>query len=77
MPKAYMWGDEFVTTLKVAREEHGWSQGELAARAGVSRPTIARLETGRHVGLASLERVAAVRDRNLTVSVAFTEEMRD
>lgn len=30
------------------RERHGWSQGELAARLGVSRQTINAVETGRY-----------------------------
>jgi putative transcriptional regulator len=30
------------------RESRGWSQGELAARLGVSRQTINAVETGRY-----------------------------
>ena len=33
-----------VRQLKAARALLGWSQDELAERAGISRPTIARLE---------------------------------
>ncbi len=34
--------------IKAARTKRGWSQEELAAKAGVSRGYLARLETGRH-----------------------------
>ncbi|WP_222428720.1 helix-turn-helix domain-containing protein [Denitratisoma sp. DHT3] len=34
----------FAIQLKAARSLVGWSQAELAARTGVARPTIARIE---------------------------------
>ena len=34
--------------LKAAREERGWSQGELARRLGVSRQTINAVETDKY-----------------------------
>ena len=34
--------------LKRHREEHGWSQGELARRLGVSRQTINAVETDKY-----------------------------
>ena len=34
--------------LRFLREEHGWSQGVLADRLGVSRQTVNALETGRY-----------------------------
>ena len=34
--------------IKALREQREWSQEELAARAGISRGYLARLETGRH-----------------------------
>ncbi len=34
--------------LKTLREGHGWSQGALADRLGVSRQTVNALETGRY-----------------------------
>ncbi|WP_340587118.1 helix-turn-helix transcriptional regulator [Erythrobacter alti] len=34
--------------LKAYREEHGWSQGELARRLGVSRQTINAVETDKY-----------------------------
>lgn len=34
--------------LKKHREDHGWSQGELARRLGVSRQTINAVETDKY-----------------------------
>ena len=34
--------------VKVRREAHGWSQGELARRLGVSRQTINAVETDKY-----------------------------
>ncbi len=34
--------------LKILRAEKGWSQGDLAARAGVSRQTINAIETEKY-----------------------------
>jgi transcriptional regulator with XRE-family HTH domain len=36
----------FGTRLRAARETRGWTQGELAKRAKVSRPYIVQLENG-------------------------------
>ncbi len=32
--------------VRAAREQHGWTQDQLAEKVGVHRVTIARLETG-------------------------------
>lgn len=45
-------------TVRGARNERGWSQSDLAARAGVSRPTVARIESGVNVSTATLVKVA-------------------
>ncbi len=45
--------------IRVARAEHGWSQDELARRAGVTRQTISSIETGQHVPSAQLAFVLA------------------
>jgi transcriptional regulator with XRE-family HTH domain len=45
--------------IQSARLERGWSQTELGDRAGVSRPTIARIERGNDVSTATLAKVAA------------------
>lgn len=46
--------------VREARRARGWSQSELATKAGVSRPTVARIEGGQHVLMGTLERVAQV-----------------
>jgi DNA-binding MarR family transcriptional regulator/DNA-binding XRE family transcriptional regulator len=46
-------------TLRRAREAAGWSQRELAARAGVHQPQVARAERGDDVQLSLLARLAA------------------
>lgn len=40
--------DEVRVGVRAAREARGWTQGELAARVGVSRQTINYLEQGRY-----------------------------
>ena len=45
--------------LKVGRAERGWSQEELARRAGVTRQTISSIETGQYVPSALLAFVLA------------------
>lgn len=44
--------------LRAARIEQGLTQAELAKRAGVSRPTVARVEAGEDVSTATLEKIA-------------------
>ena len=53
--------------IREARDARGWSQGELAERCGLSRPTIARIEAGQHVRMGTLETVA--RALGLTVEL--------
>jgi len=53
--------------IREARDARGWSQGELAERCGLSRPTIARIEAGQHVRMGTLEKVA--RALGLTVEL--------
>ncbi|HSV44442.1 MAG TPA: helix-turn-helix domain-containing protein [Ramlibacter sp.] len=45
--------------LRRAREAAGWSQRELARRAGVHQPQVARAESGQDVQLSLLARLAA------------------
>lgn len=46
------------------------TQAELAEKASVSRPTVARVEAGEDVSTATLEKIAAA----LGLKVAFTRE---
>lgn len=43
--------------IKEARHTQGWSQADLADHAGVSRPTVARLEGGQDTSMRSLTAV--------------------
>lgn len=45
--------------VRDARRERGWSQTQLGDEAGVSRPTIARIERGDDVSVATLAKVTA------------------
>ncbi|KAB1646203.1 helix-turn-helix transcriptional regulator [Pseudoclavibacter sp. CFCC 14310] len=46
--------------IREARDERGLTQTELAAQAGVSRPTVARVELGVAISVATLSRLADV-----------------
>ena len=45
--------------VRDARRGRGWSQTQLGEEAGVSRPTIARIERGDDVSVATLAKVTA------------------
>lgn len=55
--------------IREARDGYGWSQEELAAHAGVSRPSIARIERGDDVSTATLVKVTQA----LSLVVEITE----
>lgn len=44
--------------IRDARKELGWSQTELGEKSGVSRPTIARVESDSDVTTATLAKIA-------------------
>lgn len=50
--------------VRAMREAKGWSQGELAERAGVTRATVNRIEMGRtrSIDLDTLEKLARALD---------------
>lgn len=58
-------------TVQQTRRQRGWSQTALATQAGVSRPTIARIESGHDISATSLGRIAAALDLSLRL---VTEE---
>jgi transcriptional regulator with XRE-family HTH domain len=62
----------FGAAVKAARKERGWSQMELSRRAGVSRPTIARIEQGQDGHTTMLDKVTAA--LGLSVSVRPSED---
>lgn len=53
--------------IRDARESLDWSQHKLASEAGVSRPTIARLETGSNISTATLEKVVNALGKRLRI----------
>ena len=56
--------------IQAAREERGWSQQELARRAGVSRQLVGALESGRHVPNVAAA-LALARTLETTVELLF------
>ena len=57
-----------VRQLIEMREKHGWSQRDLAERAGMKQPQLARLETGQvEPRLDTLQRLAKAMGRRLTI----------
>lgn len=48
----------FGATIREARNERGWSQTELGEKSGLSRPTIARVESDSDVTTATLAKIA-------------------
>lgn len=48
----------FGVIIREARKERGWSQSELGEKSGVSRPTIARVESDGDVTTATLAKIA-------------------
>lgn len=50
----------FGDVIREARKKREWSQEMLAERAGVSRPTIARVERGDDLSTANLTKIAEV-----------------
>ncbi|POH75171.1 helix-turn-helix domain-containing protein [Arthrobacter glacialis] len=59
------------TTIREARIKRGWSQTVLGERAGVSRPTVARIEADHDISTATLSKVATA--LGLTVELEVRE----
>jgi len=51
------------------RIQRGLSQRQLAERAGMKQPSIARLEGGRTANLQTLRRIAAALDADVRISI--------
>lgn len=49
---------EIASRVRGARLTAGWSQKELAEQAGVSRPSVARVEAAEDVSTATLSKIA-------------------
>jgi HTH-type transcriptional regulator/antitoxin HipB len=65
---------ELAEAIRARREELGWSQRQLAERAGMTQPGIARFEAGGTTPtLPLLERLASALGLTLTISLAPTE----
>ena len=61
---------ELAKAIRARREELGWSQRQLAERAGMSQPGVARFEAGGTTPtLPRLERLAAALGLTLAVSL--------
>lgn len=63
---------ELGASVRALRERHGWSQSELARRAGMTQSAVARFESGGTVPtIPVLERLAHALDADLVVRVAL------
>lgn len=49
----------FGKSVQTKRLERGWSQDELAENAGVSRPTVSRVELGHEPSMRTARKLAA------------------
>lgn len=55
------------------RNKRGLSQRQLAERAGMQQPVVARLESGRTAGLRTLKRIAEALDARVEVRIVPRE----
>jgi DNA-binding XRE family transcriptional regulator len=61
--------NELGASIRRARKERGWTQDDLATRAGISRRTLVAIEGGSSRGeIGIVLRVIAALDRELTIS---------
>lgn len=67
-------GRSAMDAVRQARRQRGWTQAELARAAGVSRATVARIEAGQGVAMASLVAVAEALGLKVSVSVERVPE---
>jgi ribosome-binding protein aMBF1 (putative translation factor) len=65
---------ELAEAIRARREELGWSQRQLAERAGMTQPGVARFEAGGTTPtLPLLERLASALGLTVTISLAPAE----
>lgn len=65
--------NELGATIRRARKQRGWTQDELAVRAGISRRTLVALEGGNPRGeIGIVVRVIAALDRELAINERFS-----
>ena len=62
------------SVIREARTSRDWSQTELAERAGISRPSIARIEAGHDVSMATLAKVGAA--LGLTLALVPSQRLK-
>jgi HTH-type transcriptional regulator/antitoxin HipB len=61
--------NELAATIRRERKQRGWTQNDLAVRAGISRRTLVALEGGNPRGeIGIVVRVIAALDRELVVT---------
>lgn len=56
------------------REALGWSQRDLAEKAGVRQATVSQAESGKGVNLATLEKLADALDVNASALIVHDRE---
>lgn len=54
--------------IRAARASRGWSQSVLAEAAGVSRPSVARIEAGEDVSTGTLSKIVEALGLGIDVS---------
>lgn len=59
---------EIALQVRAARADLGWTQVHLAEKAGVSRPSIVRLESGEDVSTDTLGKISVALGRKLMLT---------
>lgn len=59
--------------IRAQRRQRGWTQQELANRAGVTQPMVARIENGNNTRLTTLSRIAAAFDKKINITFTDTD----
>lgn len=67
---------EIARRVRDVRTDLGWSQGLLAARAGVSRPSVARVEASEAVSTDTLSKISEVLGMKLTLAEVQPDDDR-